>query len=115
MNEEIKQKLREAGREDLIKIHEINQSGYAGCMPNGNIVDRREFPEAIPIQKNSIFGIPEPKKLFDLNCIVCGKEFKGEEPQMCCSGKDCGCMGIPIDPVVCSKVCYDNLPHNKNS
>lgn len=63
MTEELKQKLREAGREDLIKIHEINQSGYAGVLPNGNIVDRREHPEAIPVQKNSLFNIPEPKPL----------------------------------------------------
>jgi|GEM_PF-1170570 len=63
MTEEIKQKLRDAGREDLIKIHEINQSGYAGVLPNGNIVDRREHPNAVPVQKNSLFNIPLPKKL----------------------------------------------------
>ena len=63
MTEETKKKLKDAGREDLIKIHEINMSGYAGCDRNGNIVDRREFPDAVPVQKNSIFNIPEPKKL----------------------------------------------------
>ena len=63
MTEEIKQKLRDAGREDLIKIHEINQSGYAGCDRNGNIVDRREHPEAVPIQENRMMGIPKPKHL----------------------------------------------------
>ena len=63
MTEELKQKLKDAGCEDLIKIHEINQSGYAGVLPTGGIVDRREFPEAIPVQKNSLFGIPEPKKI----------------------------------------------------
>lgn len=47
----------------LMKIHEINKSGYAGVLPNGNIVDRREFPAATPVKKNSIFGIPEPKQL----------------------------------------------------
>lgn len=63
LTEEDKEKLRAAGREDLIKTFEINQSGYAGVLPNGNIVDRREHPEAIPIQKNSLFNIPEPKDL----------------------------------------------------
>lgn len=53
------------GREDLVKIDEINQSGYAGILPNGNIVDRREHPEAIPIRANALLGIPEPKKLTD--------------------------------------------------
>lgn len=49
-----------------------------------------------------------------LNCMICGTEFEGEEPLMCCSGRDCGCMGMPIHPIVCSKECYDNLPINKN-
>ena len=47
----------------LMKILEINKSGYAGVLPNGNIVDRREHPTAIPVQKNAMFNIPEPKKL----------------------------------------------------
>lgn len=63
MTEEIKQKLRDAGREDLIEIHEINASGYAGCMPDGRIVDRRKYPQAIPIERNSLFGVVAPKKL----------------------------------------------------
>lgn len=63
MKKVARKKLIDVGSENLIKIHEINISGYAGCDRNGNIVDRREFPDAIPIQKNSIFNIPEPKKL----------------------------------------------------
>ena len=65
MTEETKQKLRDAGREDLIETYEINQAGYAGILPNGNIVDRRKHPEAIPVQKNTMLGIPEPKELPD--------------------------------------------------
>lgn len=61
MTEETKQKLRDAGRQDLIDIHEINQSGFAGILSNGNIVDRRKHPEAIPVQENSLFGIPKAK------------------------------------------------------
>lgn len=37
--------------------------GYAGILPNGNIVDRRKHPEAIPVQKNELLGFGEPKKL----------------------------------------------------
>lgn len=44
-----------------------------------------------------------------LHCIVCNKEFQGEEPVMCCSGRDCGCMGMPIDPIVCSDECFNKL------
>ena len=61
MTEEMKQKLIDAGRKDLVEIYEINQSGYAGINPNGNIVDRRKFPNAIPVQKNEMLNIPEPK------------------------------------------------------
>lgn len=61
MTEETKQKLRDAGREDLIEIHEINQSGYAGVNGEGTIVDRRKYPNATPVQKNESLGLPEPK------------------------------------------------------
>ncbi len=63
MTEEMKEKLRAAGREDLIKIHDINQSGYAGVNRDGQIVDRREFPDAVPVMKNSLLNIPAAKKL----------------------------------------------------
>lgn len=51
--------------------------------------------------------------LIELSCMVCGKMFNGKEPVMCCSGRDCGCMGLPIDPIVCSDECYNNLPSHK--
>lgn len=63
MTDETKQKLKDMGRPDLVEIFELNASGYAGCDRNGQIVDRRKFPEAVPVQKNSLFGIPEPKPL----------------------------------------------------
>ena len=63
MDKETKQKLRDAGREDLIEIFKINKSGYAGVLSNGNIVDRRKHPEAIPVQENKLLEIPKPKKI----------------------------------------------------
>lgn len=53
------------------------------------------------------------KKLVELGCMSCGETFKGEEPQMCCSGRECGCMGLPTEPVVCSERCYKNLKNKK--
>lgn len=91
----------------LLEIAAISKSGYGGVLPNGNIVDRRNHPEATPIAKNSMFGVPEPIKIVKLNCMVCEKEFWGKEPTMCCSGRECGCMGMPTEPVVCSEECYD--------
>ena len=40
----------------------LNASGFAGVLPNGEIVDRRYYPDAISVQKNSAFGVVEPKK-----------------------------------------------------
>lgn len=42
---------------------ELSKSGYAGVLSTGQIVDRREFPNAIPMQENSMFGIPKPNAL----------------------------------------------------
>jgi hypothetical protein len=47
----------------LKKIRELTAAGWAGVMPNGNLVDRRENPNAIPVPKNSLLGVPEPKFL----------------------------------------------------
>ena len=48
---------------ELRKIVELNKTGYAGVLPNGNIVDRREHPEAIPVQENPMFGVVKPKDI----------------------------------------------------
>ena len=47
----------------LMQTMEIIESGYAGVLPSGGIVDRREHPSAIPIQENPLFNTPKPKKL----------------------------------------------------
>jgi len=47
--------------------------------------------------------------LVELNCMACGKSCVVSPPEMCCNGKDCGCMGMPIDSVVCSQECNDRL------
>lgn len=41
----------------------LNKSGYAGCNKQGTIVDRREFPKALPVQANSLFSVVKPKEL----------------------------------------------------
>lgn len=66
MTIESKQKLKEVGRQDLIDIYYLNRSGYAGMSKEGMIVDRRQYPDAIPVQKNTLMGIPEPKGLEEL-------------------------------------------------
>ena len=39
-------------------------------------------------------------------CDVCGIEI---EIEMCCNGRECGCMGLPINPPVCSEQCYNTF------
>ena len=48
----------------LLEIVELNKTGYAGILPNGNIVDRKKFPNAIPVQENKMFGVAKPKDIF---------------------------------------------------
>lgn len=43
------------------KVKKFTAAGYAGIDQHGTIVDRREHPEAIPIQKNTMMDVPEPK------------------------------------------------------
>lgn len=49
------------------------------------------------------------KALVMCRCVVCKKEYADVEPQMCCNGRECGCMGLPIDPPLCSKECGEKL------
>ncbi len=46
----------------------------------------------------------------DYTCIVCDKPLPDYVPQGCCSGHECGCLGMPIEPPVCSEECFSNLP-----
>ena len=47
----------------LFKVQDLIDSGYAGINRKGTIVDRREDKDAVPIQKNSLFGTPPPKEV----------------------------------------------------
>lgn len=47
----------------LMETQKAVHEGYGGVMPNGNIVDRRLRPEAMPIPANPYMGVPEPKEL----------------------------------------------------
>lgn len=63
MNNQNENKTDSSRADALRALIEFSKSGYAGVDSKGQIVDRREHPEAVPIQKNSIFGTPEPKKV----------------------------------------------------
>ena len=63
MTKEQYEKLRDSGHFEPLWFDLLNASGFAGCLPNGGIVDRRYYPEAIPAQKNSLFGVANPKEI----------------------------------------------------
>lgn len=44
-------------------------------------------------------------------CAICENEI---DVEMCCSGHECGCMGQPTEPPVCSKECYDKFMEYRN-
>ena len=47
------------------KMMELNKSGYAGVTPDGEIVDRRLVPDAIPMQKNVMFNIRSSRPVLE--------------------------------------------------
>lgn len=42
-------------------------------------------------------------------CLICNKPVPEYEPKFCCNGSDCGCMGQPTEPCVCSDICANAL------
>lgn len=42
-------------------------------------------------------------------CCNCSSPMAGHEPPTCCSGYECGCMGQPTEPNVCSEKCWKEL------
>lgn len=45
----------------------------------------------------------EEEETYECQADGCTNEI--ETPKMCCDGRECGCMGMPIEPPVCSEEC----------
>lgn len=43
-------------------------------------------------------------------CVICENEI---DVQMCCNGIDCGCLGQPVEPPVCSEECYNKYMEHR--
>lgn len=50
----------------LMASIELTKTGYAGIDKNGNKVDRRLFPDAVPLLYNLSLFIPHPKEIKNL-------------------------------------------------
>lgn len=48
-------------------------------------------------------------------CIVCDKQVFDYKPEMCCSGFECGCLGRPIEPPLCSAECASKIFGNSDN
>lgn len=115
LTKEQRRRLYIADRPDLIQIDIINQSGYAGILGgSGRIVDRRQFPNAIPVPENSIFGIPAPKSL-DMTTTINYKDRKHHllkvYPYIVAWGQSLGSFGYYIEMQV-SKAIEDKAPED---
>ena len=55
---------------------------------------------------NGLADYPQPE---DAKCIVCDAPVLDYKPKYCCSGHERGCMGLPVEPPVCSAKCWDIL------
>lgn len=70
MEEEERKKLLLA---EFDKINKANKEGYAGILSNGNLVDRRDVPEARPVPENPMFNVTGSR------CIRCTKVVPYQE------------------------------------
>lgn len=46
--------------------------------------------------------------LHNRQCLACKAELPNDYKFVyCCSGRDCGCQGMPIEPWSCCRICED--------
>ncbi len=50
----------------VLKSAELIRSGWAGINRLGNLVDRRLYKEAIPLEEDAVNGVPRPKNESDI-------------------------------------------------
>lgn len=46
-------------------------------------------------------------------CYICKNKMPYYKIRLCCSGHECGCYGLPVDPPVCSGLCFSFLTRQK--
>lgn len=61
------------------KVIELSKTGYAGVNKQGQIVDRREFPNAVPMPANTMFGVPAPLFVSENPLTKCHADLQAEK------------------------------------
>lgn len=51
-----------AVKADHDKMIAAKDAGYLGMLPDGCLVDRREYPDAMPVQANEVLQCSPPKE-----------------------------------------------------
>lgn len=59
-------------------------------------------PDCHPFQL--MFALSYREAVYSDRCCVCGFPLPYEQVG-CCDGRDCGCMGMPVDPPLCGGNC----------
>lgn len=77
-------------------------------------VDTFQLPKFNPRWKQGTCGFVEIVEFWE-QCYVCDKPVEEYEPKYCCSGHECGCRGLPIDPAICSDECWDAVMHKSGT
>lgn len=76
------------------------------------MLERTQIPEDHPlIQRldNAISCASMVLNDASTPCLICGAPVYDYDPKYCCNGYDCGCMGQPTEPCVCSEKCSKAL------
>lgn len=74
---------------------------YKGCNSASTVRDNLAF---VRNKGKALDAVKEEK---GEPCLICQRPIVGYVPEYCCAGasNECGCMGRPIEPCVCSKEC----------
>jgi hypothetical protein len=89
------------GYKEALKMYNENKPIYNWVLANPVLYDQ----PILNVKGKLSFWEPNPNQ----NCMNCEEKFFGQDPQYCCNGSMCGCLGYPTEPVVCSEKCYDEL------
>ncbi len=83
-----------------VELWKNTKPTYNWVLANAKLYDK----PILNLKGKLSFWEPEPNQI----CSSCSEKYFGVEPEYCCSGRDCGCMGRPIEPDYCDK-CLEKL------
>lgn len=97
-----------------VGVEILNVDSQQHYYNDGNVVSKSFVINTFTLKDgDEVFKTVEEgrfKKCSEFNCMNCGENFwSSYKVEICCDGRGCGCMGLPIEPVVCSEKCFNEL------